>query len=301
VTAGWELFARGPTEVVRIQPALGRITRTPIPTLQSSGAVAFIAGPDRVLIRPWDYVPGYVVPDGSPVRELAGSLGKGGSILRGPDPSHLWVQSAEDGSTMSLVGLDGARTGPSIRLPVTRQWPAMSDGAGYVLVRGVGGDYDARPDGLHRVTTGAVVAVGWTRWLAVECDDRARCVSVVVDRKDGSRRRLGSAQADVTVPTGGVIAPDGSVAAVYGTAPTEGSNSLTVHLINLLSGADHPLALSLSPDGFDGSVVWSPDSRWLFVVSDRRLAVVDVRTRDVRDLGVALPPIEQLAVRAATP
>ncbi|HEY3004831.1 MAG TPA: hypothetical protein VGJ44_20960, partial [Kribbellaceae bacterium] len=80
---------------------------------------------------------------------------------------------------------------------------------------------------------------------------------------------------------------------------TNGSSALSVALLDLESGTEHPLTRSVSSDGSDGSMVWSPDSRWLFVVGDRRLAVVDARTRDVRDLGFVLGPIEQLTVRAA--
>jgi hypothetical protein len=53
VTGGWELFGRGDEVVVRIQLALGRITRTTVAAVQSSGPVSFIAGADGAIIRPW--------------------------------------------------------------------------------------------------------------------------------------------------------------------------------------------------------------------------------------------------------
>jgi len=295
VTGDWELFARGPDEVVRIQPALGRITQTRLPALQSSGPVSLIAGTGGVVVRPLDYVPGYIVPDGAPARPLPAGLGQSGEIFPGPDRGHVWVQGAQDGRTLVLVGLDGTRTGPSIRLPATTQWPLMSDGAGYVLVRGVGGDYDARPDGLRRVTRGSVAAVGPTGWLALECDDRARCVWVAIDRATGSRRTLAGPPADPNVPAG-AISPDGSVAAVF--RQVRGSEPQTVHLVDLASGADYELAVSRDPDVYDTSrLAWSPDSRWLFLVTGKRLVAVDPRTRAVHELGVDLPPIEQVTVR----
>lgn len=64
VTAGWELFGRGPDAVVRLQLAIGRITRTSVPSLASTGPVSVVVGSDRVIIRPLDVVPGYVVVDG---------------------------------------------------------------------------------------------------------------------------------------------------------------------------------------------------------------------------------------------
>ena len=52
---------------------------------------------------------------------------------------------------------------------------------------------------------------------------------------------------------------------------------------------------------YDGALAWSPDSRWLFVASaDGRLFPVEAATGQVHDLGVPLPPIEQLAVRVPT-
>src|SRR5258708_16250107 len=60
VRAGWELFGLGPGEAVRIQLARARITRTPFPGLQSSGPVTPPAAPHQVIVRPLDYVPGYL-------------------------------------------------------------------------------------------------------------------------------------------------------------------------------------------------------------------------------------------------
>ncbi len=47
ITAGWELFGRGPDSMVRIELAKGRLTRTAVPGLGSSGPVSFLVGPDR--------------------------------------------------------------------------------------------------------------------------------------------------------------------------------------------------------------------------------------------------------------
>ncbi len=44
ISAGWELFGRGPDSMVRIELAKGRITRTAVPGLGSSGPVSFWSG-----------------------------------------------------------------------------------------------------------------------------------------------------------------------------------------------------------------------------------------------------------------
>jgi hypothetical protein len=93
----------------------------------------------------------------------------------------------------------------------------------------------------------------------------------------------------------GVIAPDGSAAAIF---HLDYADTASITLLDLHTGARQPLRVSVSALSFDNVAVWSPDSRWLFVSNaGRGLAVVDAATGQVRNLGVALPPIEQLAVR----
>jgi hypothetical protein len=46
------------------------------------------------------------------------------------------------------------------------------------------------------------------------------------------------------------------------------------------------------------ALAWSPDSRWLFIVTARGyLAAVNARTERVGGLGVSLPPVSQITVR----
>lgn len=294
VTAHWELFGRGPDAVVRIQLAAGRITRTPMPALLSSGPMSFVVCPDRVIIRPLDAVPGYAVVDGRPARGLRGALSHDGPALPGPNGSVVWVGTNDaDPVSMTLTSVDGKPTGVSVRSPRGVEL-ATADGAGYLVVPDVGGVYDARPDGLRRITTGELLAVGPTRWLTTECDDRHRCATVVIDRRSGARRVLGPPLGGVDAPHG-VIAPDGSRAALLRGGP---DGTPTVHLLDLGSGTDRRLAVDMSDDYPSGSLVWSPDSRWLFVAAAHgRVSVVDPRTGRARDLGVALPQIVQLGIR----
>lgn len=303
-TAGWELFGRDVGVLVRIQPALGRITSTFVPGLASSGPVSFLATPNEVIIRPLDLVPGYAVPDGQPARELTGRLSQHGPALPGPDPRHVWVAAGAGAlSTMILVGLDGKPTGASIRVPADMNAFPETDDAGGVLLTGTGGTYDARPDGLHRITSGTLLALGPTRWLTRECDSNHHCATVVIDRTGGARHTLadlpgyasaGHGPVAAAGATPGVISPDGTTAALIDPATAR------VHLLTLASGADHPLAVFYSRQATPGeTMVWSPDSRWLFIAeSNGRLAVIDAHTRQLRELGAPLPQLSQLAIRA---
>jgi len=47
-------------------------------------------------------------------------------------------------------------------------------------------------------------------------------------------------------------------------------------------------------------MAWSPDSQWLFAVGAAgRLLAISVRTGRAVSVGVPLPPLSQVAVRAA--
>jgi len=145
--------------------------------------------------------------------------------------------------------------------------------------------YDAGP-GWDRPVPGTVVAVGPATWLVVTCNPQYRhCRNEVVDVSDGARRVLpGPVAAEpyyFSWPPAGVIAPDGSTAAV---AETGRHGGLSVHLIDLRTGATRDLNVSLGvpgsdlplgADSNDHSMAWSPDSRWLFAAAaDGKLVAV---------------------------
>lgn len=297
VRAGWELFGYAPGRVVRIQFAAGRITQTAVPPVLSGGPVTFVVGPHEAIIRPLDLVPGYLVPDGRPARPLPGALGDGGTVIPGPQSGTVWVQAGFQVASLPLVRMDGTETGVSLRLPPGGPWQAISDGRGGVLV-GVGypgGMYDVRPGGFHRVT-GMLAAVGPTRWLIVDCHAGHSCSNVIVDPATGAQRTLpGPAAAPAPGAAPGVIAPDGSAAAIAAAS----GDRVTLHLLNLVSGSDQQISVSLDEESAAGqTLAWSPDSRWLFVVAARgELAAVDARTGHVEGLGVELPALSQIAVR----
>jgi hypothetical protein len=313
VTAGWELFARGTDDLLRIQLARGQITQTYVPPLDSpSPDVALAVGAREAVIRSADYVPGYVIPDGQQARLLTGPLAGGGPLVPGPAAAHAaWVPTGPPTSpALALVTLTGRRSGPAIRFPSAgQQLPAtaVSDGRGYVLVTTRNFTvYDAGP-GWDRQVPGTVLAVGPASWLIVTCDPQYRhCHNEIIGTTNKSRRVLpGPATAVpyyLSWPPTGVIAPDGSAAAVAGTGPGGG---LSVHLIDLRSGATRDLDIPLGEPGSDvpdsnvQSMAWSPDSRWLFVAAaGGKLVAVNARTGKADSLGVTLPPVDQVAIRA---
>jgi hypothetical protein len=295
VRGGWELFGTGPGVLIRIQWAAGRVTRTAIPALQSTGPVFFVVGPHQAIIRPLDVVPGYLVPDDQPARALPTALGTAGQAFPGPRPGQVWVQSGFGAETvMSLVTASGARIGPSIRLPADVGYGAVPDGRGYLAVDRNGAAYDAGPGGFRRVAAGTLAAAGPSAWLVVQCPSARHCAGVVVNPATGTRRVLPGQAAQPGWPPG-ITSPDGQYAAVLGYGPDQPA---ILHLINLSTGSDRRVAFAPAPQGSPG-LAWSPDSRWLFAATqDGALAAIDPRTGQVRGLGVPLPPVTYLAVRS---
>jgi hypothetical protein len=317
ITAGWQLLARGPDDLLRIQFARGRITRTYVPSLATGNPdVAFVAGADEAVIRSGDLVPGYVVPDGHQARLLTGPLAGSGPLVPGPaGTGAVWVTTGPPTSpALSLVTLTGHDVGPDIRFPPgSPQLPvnAVADGRGYVLViDGNFAAYDAGP-GWDRRVPGTVVAVGPADWLTVTCGppQYRDCRNEVISLAGGPRRVLpgpadrhdlpGPAAAEpyeYSWPPTGVIAPDGSSAAVV---EARRDGAFTVHLISLRTGITEDLGVPVSDNANDEAMAWSPDSRWLFVAArGRQLVVISARTGRAQRLGVSLPAVEQVAIRS---
>jgi hypothetical protein len=305
VTAGWELLGYGPGQVVRIEFARGRIERTTVPALLSSGPLSFVVGPGQVIIRPLDFVPGYLVPDGHPARVLSGVLSHGGTLIPGPRPGTAWYQSGYQAGSLSLVRTDGTRAGTSLRLPHGGA-QVIPDGRGYALALGIhsGELYDTGPRGVRRIT-GTLTAVGPASWLIVQCRPDRRCSDVVVNSATGARHSLpgripSPAAAPPVIGAPGVIAPDGSAAALLRAGP---GGRLTLQLLNLRNGRDHRISVTL----YQGSagiqtLAWSPDSRWLFAVAaNGTLAAVNARTRHIENIGVNVPSVSQIAIRNSPP
>jgi len=298
VRAGWRLIAYGPAGLIRIQPAAGRVLRTPVPILDSTGPVSFLAGPSQAVVRPLDGVTGYLIPYGHRARPLTGLLAHGGVTVPGPRPGQAWMQDGLQARSLNLAWLDGRSAGQFIPLP-RALWEVGPDGQGYPVMTDAGSVrtppplYDMRP-GRPRRIAGYLLAVGPHQWLTASCH-RGRCTAVVIDPAGRARRALPGRVPAAELGQPGVIAPGGATAAVLGTS----GRQITLHLLSLATGAQRQVRvpLGLGPANWQ-TLAWSPDSRWLFVVAARgRLVAVQASTGRVRGLGVALPPVSDIAVQ----
>jgi hypothetical protein len=250
-----------------------------------------------VIVAPLDFVPGLVVLDGQPSRAMTRLPTEGGPAFPGPDDRHWWAgeRTCDHGhvARMDLVDLDGRPVGPSIARP---GFPASGDGTGKLVYITATGTYLESPTGRSLITTGTVLAIGPTRWLTIEHRGQG-CELVTTDRATGARRALHAVDClkdDTYFP--GVVSPDGTTAAAVEGFAT-GTEAL--HVIDLASGADQVLGVQpLYADGSNGHLVWSPDSRSLwFVTQQGEVDIVDGHGSHLRRLPLDLPPVAQLAFR----
>jgi hypothetical protein len=100
------VFGSGRQELVRVEAATGRVTRTYLPHVADVRPdVVPVAG--GVLVHRGDDGRTWLVPDGRPVRAVP-ALERRGPMLPGPDPDQVWLMSGPNpNAPMMLVGLDG--------------------------------------------------------------------------------------------------------------------------------------------------------------------------------------------------
>lgn len=303
----WELFGRSDTEVIRIEPALGRITETPVPALTSGGPVSFLAMSDAALVVPFDRVVGYAVPDGRPAETLPFVLTRNGPALPGPDDGHLWeMVTTRAGPRLRLFDRHGKASGPGIKVPAGFEPMVTPDGGGYAIMTGFSGIYDISSAGIKRLGPrgGGWFAGGPTGWLINDLRADNSVVPTMVDRVTGKRREV---TALVRFEgTGGELSPDGRHVAMLmpsGKFTIDGTTPIMeLHVVDLATGADREVAAvtnvtSNALTENDQRMVWSPDGKWLFIAA-HGIDAVHVSDLAVVNLGLPLPDVAQLAIRS---
>jgi hypothetical protein len=101
----------------------------------------------------------------------------------------LPVESAEAPGGIRLVEMSiaGEATGSELALTA---YPSFVDPLGGVVVDAAGGSYRVTVEGVSRLTSGRLLAIGRSRLLVEECDETLVCGHYVVERSSGVRRRI---------------------------------------------------------------------------------------------------------------
>jgi hypothetical protein len=284
-----ELIIHTLDSIVRVDLDRGVVVNTPVPVISSTGPTFMVVGASSVLLRPLDYVTGYLVPDDADAQPLDGRLSAGTLwAYPGDAPGSVWVEPLGARSDrLDLVGFETDFAGTSVEFPNLYPWGP--DGTGQVVLTGVGGAYVTGSKGLTRVTTGDVFAAGPTKWLVRECDEHHACTTATIDRSTGHKDVLNvDSLAEALVPVTGVITADGQSAAIV--RPTG-----ELEVIDLTSGEQHVVATPASV-----APVWSFDGRFLFFVRDANtVSVFDRATGAIMVLPATVDDVEALAVRPA--
>jgi hypothetical protein len=299
-----DLFGFSSNAIVRVEVAAGRVTRTVLPPLSDVG-LSFVPIRGGVLVHRDDGGPTYLIRDGRGLQEADRALAGPGPLLPGPDLDHVWMMGASDAvPNIRLMGIDGHPTGVAVTLPPYRWSDPIPDGGGYPLVFGIGGTYWARPDGLTRVTTGAVCAGGPVGWLVADCDEHARCSGALVTRSGSRRTVQGLIDPELAVGNPpfpeGVLSPDGRTAALFVGDP---ALNMRLVLFDLASGKRRPTDLIMVGGSVSQSLAWTADGRWLFAVdSSARIISIDPASGRSRllvpdSIVPALPVFEKIALR----
>jgi hypothetical protein len=333
VDATWQLVGYGPDGVDRYTPATGRRVDTPVPALGSGGPLSFAATSGAALVRPFDHTQGFAIPDGKIAEPLGGLMASGSVVLPGPDLNQVWTvmppgtvqgswaagartpgagEAASGTNTVSpdtigeavparlvLVDAQGNPAGAVIPLPETGgmnpDYAVHPDGAGSVLFDGVGGTYRLHPDATRLVTHGRVLATGPQSMVVYECDDAARCQTVVIDRATGKRRPLTTSLAEDTTGIG-VTSPDGTRAALLNRSTGKVTLADLVTESSTRSFIVGPIDVPTVEDS--NLLAFSPDGRYLLATDGTRLEVFDVAAGSPA-VALPVPPLSAIAIRPA--
>ena len=291
----WVLFARDSDSVFRVQLDSGEVRRTNGISVDTSNSVSLLAGLEEVLVVTADTGSGTVVPDGLPARPIPRRLQQASQLFPGP-PGLLWAQNRRDPGpgVITLVDFDGRRQGKPVFLGGA--WP-QPDGNGSLLFGDVGGVYELQDEALRRISTGTLTAAGQNHLLLAECDARHRCSSYLLDRDSGDRHQLGTV--DTSSLPSGALSPDGRHVALV---DWQGSSAPKLSVQDLRTGKRRRiegLSANYGPDPLS-TLAWAPDSRWLVMLLDSQISVLEVNSGRIRG-STTMRGLEQLVLRAPLP
>ena len=281
--SGVLLFAHtaSPNAVVRIDVDEGRVVVNAVGPVMSTAPAFLAVGPSTAIVRPYDYVPGYVVGDNGVVTNPSGLLGDGTFMICSDGRSdRLWTA----GDTLVQVDFNGSPT--ATIGGAQRPWAIGCDGAGEMLYRQGDTTLVTGDGGPSVVTSNSLIAAGPRTFLVRDCAVATACPLTVVDRATGERRSL-TVNVSIATPQAlpvqaegriGSISPDGRTA-VLSRAVREAV------LVDLVSGVAHA---TTTFGGDFQSFVWSADSRYLFYIgASHNLSVFDRQTDEIEALGMA--------------
>lgn len=290
-----QIYAQSATGIFRIDLGTGRVVRTATPPLEEH--VTFVAGRNWVLVKSRWSPTGVIVRDGQPASPLPRRFDPPGFLHPGPG-GRLWMEDESPTDpvpdrTIRLAELNGRLVpGRTITVRDTAAPYAIEpDGYGGILLSNRGGIYQLEPGAGGRarlITRGDLVGAGGRRLLVADCDRRASCRILLVDQRTRSRTVLPAAFQSLLATTRGDLnasdfgeshlSPDGTHLAL-----TVGDG---VHVVDLRTGRRAVLPGTVTDTNVNRQLSWSPNSRYLFALTDHRIRGFDTRTRTTRTVRI---------------
>jgi hypothetical protein len=290
--------------VQRADLASGAATVTPTPALEEPST--FFAGPGWVASKPVNDPNGFLVRDGGGAQLLPVAVQQAGTAYPGPDGA-IWVlpQQADRnaGRTAVLVDVAGDRVGDaSIRVPDELGVPS-GHLSGSLLATTTQGTYEAGPDGIHRVSRGALLGVGTAATLTWDCSTKKRCDARVnrpgkaplyLPAVHKSLEGLYGGDVPAAAAGRGALSPDGAWVALELPKPTRSGARLVV--VELKSG--HRVEIPGLPADAYGTdqAAWTPNGRYLLALTDGRLRAFDAGSEAVVTIGGTPAGLRHLTV-----
>lgn len=300
------LVVQTATAIYWIDLSRGSVTRTR--TQELTEHAAFLAGSNWVVFKPISGSNGAVVVNGERARSLAGMLREDGWVYL-DDRDSMWFVPDEVPANrrvaVTRIDINGRRVGND-RILLPRGQDAASDLAGNLIVTNPGGFYEATPRGTHRLGTGLLVAASSRFAFSWVCDERSRCTAVRLNRSNGRSVELSKAGDSLldlyqSGTLGGAevgsnsLSPDGRIAAL--SLPySQSRDGWPLVTMDLKTGRVTQLPGWLTDTNPTTQFAWSPNSRYLFAITDHRIRAVDVRSRAAQTLDLVPEPALHLTI-----
>lgn len=272
-------------EITRIDVTTGATVTTDVTASSQFGPPTLHSGDGWILVPSFDDVQGSVVlfDDGT---RTSIDLGSSWPLLAVGTSGRFWrgEQQVRDSAPMRLIeiSIDGSATGAEIDL--NGFFPRMTDPLGGVVVDAPGGSYIVTTDGITRLTTGRLLALGRERAFVQECGDRLDCGYFVIDRATGERRPLALDRAlgdRATLEAGGwwtFQEPlNAAEDAVFILSWDQFGNGEQSHgVLDLVTGAYIEIGGAIDVP----TLRWGQDGTSVFWLDGSRLRVFDISTGD---------------------
>lgn len=301
-SGGAVVYLQSATAIQRVDLGTGATTVTTIPEQPATSDL--LAGAGWVMTKAVGASSGVLVRDGAAPQLLPVAVQQAARAYpAGADA--IWVlpqPAASQARIAQLVDAGGNRVGDTVvRVPSALGIPRTNLGASLLAVTTTG-TYAAGTGGVQRLSRGTLLGVGTDRVLTWDCNTKGRC-DARLDRPNQPPTYVPSVHTSinglyagkVTSLKGlsGALSPDARWVALPLPQPTHSGSSLV--LVRLKTGHRVEVPGHFSRSSTD-QAAWTPNGRYLLVLTGGQLRAVDTTTGKAVTLGGTPANLQHLTV-----